>query len=851
MGLSERIFGTRNDRVLNKYNRILQKINASESKFEAMSDEDLYNIRSIHKEMASKGPHEALLVDSFAFIREVSKRVLGLRHYDVQIIGGLVLNDGKVAEMRTGEGKTLVSTLPSYYNSLFGSVHVVTANDYLAERDANILRPLYDFIGMTISSVTNNADHDTRKRAYKSDILYSTSSELGFDYLRDHTAMDPTECVQKRELNFVIVDELDSVLIDEARTPLVISGQTEVKPEDYIVALDLAKHYETIKRVDFDEQDLKEKTHSYHAIVDEQKRTIEITEKGFELAENYFIDNMLLKDRKSMYSQDGLRWMQVLRVMLIAMKFYQRDVDYLVSEEGEIQIIDESTGRIMKGRRWNDGIHQCIETIEGVQVRPESINLASITIQNFFKLYRTLSGMTGTADTEAMELNKTYGLDVVVIPTNKPVIRIDERDKLFTSLTAKMKFLMKDIIRSNEQGQPVLIGTENVQMSEFISNQLNQHGIRHEVLNAKKHMKEASIIAQAGRPGAITIATNMAGRGTDIILGGNPEALVEMLPEPSEIEIKAVYKKCKEDQQKVINSGGLRVIGTGRHQTRRIDNQLIGRAGRQGDPGSSIFYLSLDDDLLSKFVHPKQRALIRSLGLKDDDFISGNMINKNVRKAQQMIEQMFYDMRKNMLEFDNVINEQRRVIYTIRDNTLHQEDFFAVIYESIDDLVEELIKKYADSTTTNDNWKIEEMERDIAERFAIHLSISDNPELKTMNFLEFKDRLSKSFKSITHHFVQIFGEEFMTTLARQILLTSIDQNWRDHTELMGSLLEGIHLRGYAQKDPRQEYKREAFELFMSMRENMNNQFLQLFFLNANQMIHDELSKDEVSMVSIN
>jgi len=849
MSFLKRILGTKNDRRLKAYYKDLESISALEPKFSSMSDSELANHKERHlKEAREKGPSKTLLHDSYAYIREVSKRTLGMRHFDVQIIGGLVLNDGMVAEMRTGEGKTLVSTLPAYYNSLFGSVHIVTANDYLAKRDCEIIKPIYDFLDFRVDSISSDSTQAERQEAYKSHVVYITSAELGFDYLRDHIAMDPMGCVQRRDLDYVIVDELDSVLLDEARTPLVISGQSEAKPEDYVVALDLASTFVTIDRKEYD----KDKTvGTYHAIVDHQKRNVEITENGFEEAEQYFLKNNFVSKASGMYSSEGLKWMQVLRVMLSAMNFYRVNVDYIVSDKGEVQIIDEGTGRIMKGRRWNDGIHQCIETIEGVQVHPESINYASISIQNFFKLYKKLSGMTGTADTEATELNYTYGLDVVVIPTNKPVIRKDEGDRLFSSIDSKMKFLIRDVIKSNERGQPVLIGTENVHMSEYISEELKRHDIHHEILNAKNNGREAFIIAQAGRPGAITISTNMAGRGTDIILGGNPEYMISQLDNPDDETKKAIFEKCKEDQKRVIDAGGLRVIGTGRHQTRRIDNQLIGRAGRQGDPGSSIFYLSLDDDLLSKFIHPTQRKMIESIGLRDTDYISDKMIDSVVRKAQQMIENMHYEVRRNMLQFDNVINEQRSVIYAIRDDVMHTTDFINIIYELIDDLTESLIAEYIDSTATPDYWKIEELENDIQSRFGIALDISQTKDFKNLDYYEFTDRLNKSFRSIAHHFLGIFGEEFMTTIARQILLTSIDQNWRDHVDLMSDLLDGIHLRGYAQKDPRQEYKREAFELFKSMESNITNQFLTLFYLNVNQMIYDEMQRESQPDVQIN
>jgi preprotein translocase subunit SecA len=846
MTILKRILGSSNDRQIKRYEQAVSKINILENKFSTMDDITLKNQRLLHMERAkAEGRSPSLVEDSFAYVREVSKRILGLRHFDVQLIGGLVINDGKVAEMRTGEGKTLVATLPSYYNSLFGAVHVVTANDYLAKRDSETMDPLYSFLGMTVDYVVNGKDQSERISAYSSDVVYSTSSELGFDYLRDHTATEPEHCVQKNRLDFVIVDELDSVLIDEARTPLVISSQTETKQEEYMIAYDAAKQFNMVNITDLaiegGEKRLAEA--DFDAVYDYKKHHIDITESGFEKAEDYFVSKGFLKHKRAMYTTEGLRWGHLLRVMLISMSFYKKDIDYILTTEGEVKIIDESTGRIMEGRRWNDGIHQCIETIEGVTVNPESINVASITIQNFFKLYNKTSGMTGTAYTEALELNDIYDLDVVVVPTNQPVIRDDDRDKMFLNLEAKTKFLIKDIIKSNDNGQPILIGTDSVDMSERISKALYAKNINHQVLNAKKHQQEASIIAQAGRPGAITIATNMAGRGTDIILGGNPGALVNMLESPSEEECGAVYAKCKKDQQKVLQSGGLRVIGTARHQTRRIDNQLIGRAGRQGDPGSSVFYISLDDDLLSKFVHNTQKRMLVSLGLNEDDYLSGQMINSVVRKSQQVTESIFFDIRKEMLEFDNVINEQRSVVYKIRDEVLYSNDFMGIFHENINHMTKDLVAEYIMSNTRSDHWRIDELRSRIFELFNMNLELGTDDDIKALTHHEFEDRLNRHFKTVGSHFITTFGEEFMMHLAKQVLLSAMDQHWREHMNLMNELLSGIHLRGYINKNPKQEYKREAFLLFKSMQANISEQFVTLMFLNANRMMIDELAKN--------
>jgi preprotein translocase subunit SecA len=845
MNILKSIFLSSNDRHIKRYEHTVERINALEDKFSKMNDIRLKSQRQIHlKEAKQKGSSLSLIEDSFAYVREVSKRVLGFRHFDVQLIGGLVINNGEVAEMRTGEGKTLVATLPSYYNSLFGAVHVVTANDYLARRDAETMHPLYSFMGMTVDYVVNGKGQSERISAYESDVIYSTSSELGFDYLRDHTATNPENCVQKNRLDFVIVDELDSVLIDEARTPLVISSQTETKQEEYMIAYDAAKQFNLVNISDLAvEGGTKGLTATdFDAVYDYKKHYIDITESGFEKVEDYFVANGFIKHKRAMYKPEGLRWGQLIRVMLIAMSFYKKDIDYILTTAGEVKIIDESTGRIMEGRRWNDGIHQCIEIIEGVAVKPESVTVASITIQNFFKLYAKTSGMTGTAYTEALELQDIYNLNVVVIPTNKPVIRDDDRDKLFLNLEAKTKFLIKDIVKSNDNGQPILVGAESIAMSERISKALYAKNINHQVLNAKQHQQEASIIAQAGRPGSITIATNMAGRGTDIILGGNPSALVSMLESPSDEERDAVYAKCKKDQQKVLQSGGLRVIGTARHQTRRTDNQLIGRSGRQGDPGSSVFYISLEDDLMSKFVHNRQKRMLVSLGLNENDHLCGQMINSVVRKSQQVTEGIFFDIRKDMLEFDDVINEQRSVVYKIRDEVIYSNDFMDIFHENINRMTKDLTEEYIISNTHSDHWQINELKSRIFELFDMNLDLGTEDEIKKLTQYEFEHRLNRHFKTLGSHFISTFGEEFMMNLSKKILLSSLDQHWREHINLMSILRSSIHLRGYINKIPKQEYKREAFILFKSMQANISKEFISLMFSNANRMMKDELEK---------
>ena len=840
------IFGTKNDREVKKYNKIISKINNFEKVLKNLSDIELQAKTQEFRNRLKKGENDHLILpEAFAVVREASCRVLSMRHYDVQLIGGLVMNEGKIAEMRTGEGKTLVATLPCYFNALKGSVHVVTVNDYLAKRDCELMEPLFRFLGLKAAPLQDDMSSFLRQQAYQCDVIYATSSQFGFDYLRDHMAMDKNEILQTSH-DFALVDELDSVLIDEARTPLVISGHGEADPESYSIVKELAEQFQISDHMineRLKKNGKEDEVERKDAEIDFKHKNVDIAEAGFAKAEKYFLEMAIIRSHKEMYKASGLYWLHVLKIMLSGLHLYKRDIDYIV-DDGEVKIIDENTGRVMDGRRWGEGTHQALEAIEGLEVQPENMNLASISIQNYFRIYDKLSGMTGTADTEALELKNTYSLDVIVIPTNQKIMRNDESDQVYMSFASKMKFVLKDIVDSNKRGQPVLVGTTNIEMSEFISKHLEKQGIIHNVLNAKNHANEAMTIAQAGRPRAITIATNMAGRGTDIILGGNPDIFIAQLTEPSELEIEAVRAKCKADQKEVLQAGGLRVIGTERHNSRRIDNQLIGRAGRQGDPGSSRFYLSVDDDLLKRFISEKHRVLIQRLGMSEDEGIEGRMISNVIAKSQATIENYHYEIRKDMLKFDDTVDEQRSVIYAQREQLLEAEDFIDVIHQKLEELVDHVCLNRVDPDTPQEFWMLDELKAYFKEEMDLETDFDSwfkDGDAKMTGY-EFKERLLQHLKGVANHYAEIFGLEYMSSLARQVYLHILDQNWREHIELLAALQDGIHLRGYAQKDPKQEYKREAYDLYKSMVMNINELFIRSFFISAKEMIQVELQR---------
>ena len=818
VSLLKKIVGTRNDRLLRQYRKVVIKINALESEMQALSDDALRAKTDTFKDRLQQGDSlDRLLPEAFAAVREASVRTLGFRHFDVQLIGGMVLHDGKVAEMRTGEGKTLAATLPAYLNALTGKgVHIVTVNDYLAKRDAQWMAPIYAFLGLTVASNLTNLDHEQKQEAYKADITYGTNNEFGFDYLRDNMVFDLGQRVQ-RPLHFAIIDEVDSILIDEARTPLIISGMAE----------DASDLYEKMNRLipkltlqamseDEKEEDIPEERRGDYT-VDEKNRQAFLTEQGHQKVEELLVKVGLLKEGDSLYDLANITIMHYLNAALRAHALYQRDVHYVV-KNNEVIIVDEHTGRLMQGRRWSEGLHQAVEVKEGAPVQLENQTLATITFQNYFRLYEKLSGMTGTADTEAFELQKIYGLEVVIIPTNKPMIRDDRADIVYMTMKEKYKAILDDIRDCQQRQQPVLVGTASIESSEKLSQFLEQERIKHEVLNAKNHEREAGIIAEAGKPGAVTIATNMAGRGTDIVLGGSLDMELVALSEAATSEQKARVKADWEKRhQQVIEAGGLHVLGTERHESRRIDNQLRGRSGRQGDPGSSQFYLSFEDNLLRIFAAGRMMNLMRRLGLKEGEMIQHPWITKAIENAQRRVEGLNFDIRKNLLEYDDVANDQRKVIYQQRLELLEEEDVGETIQEIREDAVNAMIGQFVPLQSIEEQWDISGLEHQLEQDFNLNLPIQkwlDEDE----HFHEEALRERVFDKIITTYKTKeaSVGREMMRDVEKSVMLQMLDSHWKDHLAAMDHLRHSIHLRGYAQKNPAQEYKRESFNMFTSM-----------------------------------
>jgi len=813
----KKLIGTRNERLLKAYLKEVKKINALEPDLQKLSDEELRSKTSEFKQRLKEGVSLAsLLPEVFAVVREVSVRTLGLRHFDAQLIGGMVLHSGKIAEMRTGEGKTLSSTLPAYLNALTEKgVHIVTVNDYLAKRDAEWMKPIYEFLGLTVGVNVPGMEPEEKQKAYLADITYGTNNEFGFDYLRDNMIYSLEQRVQ-RPLHYAIVDEVDSILIDEARTPLIISGQAEESSANYqkidklIPHLKLQKMTEDQKEEEIPEEDRGDFT------LDEKTRQAYLTEQGHQKVEALMVKESLIKEGESLYDLSNITLMHYLYAALRAHKLFQRDVHYIV-KNGEVVIVDEHTGRLMAGRRWSDGLHQAVEAKEGVQIQLENQTLATITFQNYFRLYEKLSGMTGTADTEAYELQKIYGLEVVVIPTNKPMVRKDESDQIYLTATGKFKAILEEIRKRNEIGQPILVGSASIEASELVSSLLTKAKIKHEVLNAKQHEREARIIAEAGRPGAVTIATNMAGRGTDIVLGGNLEADLAELDNPSEEE-KARHKtEWQQRHEKVLAAGGLHVLGTERHESRRIDNQLRGRSGRQGDPGSSQFYLSMEDNLLRIFAAERMSNMMRRLGVTEGDVIQHPWISRAIEKAQRRVEGLNFDMRKNLLEYDDVASDQRKVVYQQRYKLLTTEDVSVSIKELREEAVADLVRMFVPPQSLEEQWDISGLEKQIHEDFGLKLPIS--------NWLEQDENLHEEtlHQRVLEEIVKAYKEKeaqtdpaVMREVEKAIMLQTLDQHWKEHLAAMDHLRQGIHLRGYAQKNPTQEFKRESFDLFTQM-----------------------------------
>jgi len=816
--LFRKTFGTRNDRLLRQYRKLVTKINAFETSFQALDDDALRAKTDEFKARLQKGETiDAILPEAFAVVREVSKRTLGLRHFDVQLIGGMVLHDGKIAEMRTGEGKTLAATLPSYLNALTEKgVHVITVNDYLAKRDSEWMKPIYDFLGMTVGANLSNMNHEEKQAVYAADITYGTNNEFGFDYLRDNMVFRLDERVQ-RPLHYAVIDEVDSILIDEARTPLIISGMADESSDLYgkvdklIPRLKLQKMTEDQKEEDLAEEELGDFT------VDEKNRQAFFTERGHQHVEELMVKEGILKEGDSLYDLSNISIMHYLNAALRAHALYQRDVHYVVKNK-EVIIVDEHTGRLMEGRRWSEGLHQAVEVKEGVPVQLENQTLATITFQNYFRLYEKLSGMTGTADTEAFELQKIYGLEVVIVPTNKPMVRDDRSDLVYLTLKEKVNAILEDVKNCQQRQQPVLVGTASIEASEFLSNILNKENIKHEVLNAKNHGREATIIAQAGRPGAVTIATNMAGRGTDIVLGGNVEADITALgDDASDEKVAALKAQWQKDHDAVLKAGGLHVLGTERHESRRIDNQLRGRAGRQGDAGSSQFYLSFEDNLLRIFAAERMANLMRRLGLKEEEEIQHPWISKAIENAQRRVEGLNYDIRKQLLEYDDVANDQRKVIYQQRYELLKAEDILNTIRGIREDGVDDMINQFIPPQSVEEQWDISGLERQIEQDFSLKLPIAkwlDSDEQLHEETL--RERILQEIVKDYEDKEEQVGAEQMREVEKSMMLQMLDTHWKDHLAAMDHLRQSIHLRGYAQKNPAQEYKRESFDMFKNM-----------------------------------
>ncbi len=824
-----RLFGSRNERLLRQYRQVVQRINALESQFETLSDEELRAKTADFKQQVANGRTlDDLLPEAFAVVREGGKRALKMRHFDVQLVGGMALHDGKIAEMRTGEGKTLVGTLPVYLNALAGKgVHVITVNDYLAQRDAQWMSRLYNFLGLTVGINLPNLPREEKQAAYGSDVTYGTNNEYGFDYLRDNMVFEPAERVQ-RGLNYALIDEVDSILIDEARTPLIISGQADDNTELY---LKLDKVVPLLERQIGEEDPITgkgvEKPGDF--TVDEKSHQVYLTESGHEKAERILGEMGLIPEDSTLYDPANIALMHHLYAALRAHNLYHRDQHYVV-QNGEVIIVDEFTGRIMAGRRWSDGLHQAVEAKEGVQIQNENQTLASITFQNYFRMYDKLSGMTGTADTEAYEFQEIYKLETVVIPTNRPNQRKDNQDKVYKTARERDLAVVADIKDCFERGQPVLVGTASIEASENLSLLLNQNKLTHAVLNAKQHAREAEIVAQAGRPQAITIATNMAGRGTDIVLGGNVEKQCEIIEadptiadEDKQQRVETLRREWQSLHDHTIAQGGLHIIGTERSESRRVDNQLRGRSGRQGDPGSSRFYLSLDDSLMRIFAGDRVRSIMERLKMPEGEAIEAGMVTRSIESAQRKVEARNFDVRKQLLEYDDVANEQRKIMYEQRNAMLDNQDVSAQIADLREGSTTDLVHVYVPPQSMEEQWDIAGLERALRDDWQVDLELKDWIEAdQTVTDEDVLEHVLEAVHAQYKAKVETVGGANFASFERMVLLQSLDQHWREHLSALDYLRQGIHLRGYAQKQPKQEYKREAFELFGQMLDAVKN-----------------------------
>ncbi|MBS3889929.1 preprotein translocase subunit SecA [Serratia marcescens] len=814
--LLTKVFGSRNDRTLRRMRKVVEQINRMEPDMEKLSDDELKAKTNEFRARLKKGESlDSLIPEAFAVVREASKRVFGMRHFDVQLLGGMVLNDRCIAEMRTGEGKTLTATLPAYLNALSGrGVHVVTVNDYLAQRDAENNRPLFEFLGLSIGINLPGMPAPAKREAYAADITYGTNNEYGFDYLRDNMAFSPEERVQ-RKLHYALVDEVDSILIDEARTPLIISGPAEDSSEMYIKVNKLIP-----KLIRQEKEDSDTFKGEGHFSVDEKARQVHLTERGLILIEEMLVDAGIMDEGESLYSPTNIMLMHHVTAALRAHVLFTRDVDYIV-KDGEVIIVDEHTGRTMQGRRWSDGLHQAVEAKEGVEIQNENQTLASITFQNYFRLYEKLAGMTGTADTEAFEFSSIYKLDTIVVPTNRPMIRKDMPDLVYMTEKEKIGAIIEDIRERTAKGQPVLVGTISIEKSEVVSRELTKAGIDHKVLNAKFHAMEADIVAQAGQSGAVTIATNMAGRGTDIVLGGSWQAEVALLEEPTEEQIEAIKAAWKERHDAVLAAGGLHIIGTERHESRRIDNQLRGRSGRQGDAGSSRFYLSMEDALMRIFASDRVSGMMRKLGMKEGEAIEHPWVTKAIANAQRKVESRNFDIRKQLLEYDDVANDQRRAIYSQRNELLDVSDVSETIASIREDVFKSTIDNYITPQSLEEEWDIQGLEERLKNDFDLEMPIAQwldkEPELHEETL---RERILENAKEQYQRKEEVVGSEMMRNFEKGVMLQTLDSLWKEHLAAMDYLRQGIHLRGYAQKDPKQEYKRESFNMFATMLESL-------------------------------
>ncbi|OVZ79090.1 preprotein translocase subunit SecA [Yersinia kristensenii] len=814
--LLTKVFGSRNDRTLRRMRKVVELINRMEPEVEKLTDAELRAKTDEFRERLAKGAVlETLIPEAFAVVREASKRVFGMRHFDVQLLGGMVLNERCIAEMRTGEGKTLTATLPAYLNALSGrGVHVVTVNDYLAQRDAENNRPLFEFLGLSVGINLPNMAAPAKRAAYAADITYGTNNEFGFDYLRDNMAFSPEERVQ-RKLHYALVDEVDSILIDEARTPLIISGPAEDSSEMYIRVNKLIP-----KLIRQEKEDSDSFQGEGHFSVDEKSRQVHLTERGLIKIEEMLVEAGIMDEGESLYSPANIMLMHHVTAALRAHVLFTRDVDYIV-KDGEVIIVDEHTGRTMQGRRWSDGLHQAVEAKEGVEIQNENQTLASITFQNYFRLYEKLAGMTGTADTEAFEFSSIYKLDTIVVPTNRPMIRKDLADLVYMTEQEKIGAIIEDIRERTANGQPVLVGTISIEKSEVVSAELTKAGIEHKVLNAKFHAMEAEIVSQAGQASAVTIATNMAGRGTDIVLGGSWQSEIALLENPTEDQIAAIKAAWQIRHDAVLASGGLHIIGTERHESRRIDNQLRGRAGRQGDAGSSRFYLSMEDALMRIFASDRVSGMMRKLGMKPGEAIEHPWVTKAIANAQRKVESRNFDIRKQLLEYDDVASDQRRAIYSQRNELLDVADVSETINSIREDVFKTVIDSYIPNQSLEEMWDIEGLEQRLKNDFDLDMPIAqwleDEPQLHEETL---RERILQKAIEDYHRKEEVVGFDMMRSFEKGVMLQTLDSLWKEHLAAMDYLRQGIHLRGYAQKDPKQEYKRESFTMFASMLESL-------------------------------